>query len=215
MRLAGNSLDDICQADPRRLERRYVRSRSEVDRVAYRRVCRRTGKMLREARSSFVHQQLDEQRHNPRQLWRTVRALLHPGQRRNWYDGEDTDQLAISLGQFFTDKLTSVKHAVKAGLQSMSFGAAICPPHQYVNSVMSEFAPVSIAEVERLIHVMPAKTSPFDIIPISLLKQCNTEIAIVLANRANISFMSGHFPTVMKEGIVVPLLKSLEWTLLI
>ena len=68
MRLAGNSLDDICQADPRRLERRYVRSRSEVDRVAYRRVCRRTGKMLREARSSFVHQQLDKQRHNPRQL---------------------------------------------------------------------------------------------------------------------------------------------------
>jgi len=48
--------------------------------------------MLREACSSFVHQQLDEQRHNPRQLWRTVRALLHPGQRRNWYDGEDTDQ---------------------------------------------------------------------------------------------------------------------------
>ena len=48
--------------------------------------------MLREACSSFVHQQLDEQRHNPRQLWCTVRALLHPGQRRNWYDGEDTDQ---------------------------------------------------------------------------------------------------------------------------
>ena len=32
-------------------------------------------------------------------------------------------------------------------------------------------------------------------------------MAIVLANLANISFMSGHFPTVMKEGIVVPLLK--------
>ena len=33
-------------------------------------------------------------------------------------------------------------------------------------------------------------------------------MAIVLANLANISFMSGHFPTVMKEGIVVPLLKK-------
>ena len=96
--------------------------------------------------------------------------LLHLGQHWNWYDGEDIDQLAISLGQFFTDKLISVKHAVEAGLQSMSFGAAICPPHQSVNSVMSEFAPVSIAEVERLIHVMPAETSPLDIIPISLLK---------------------------------------------
>jgi len=64
-------------------------------------------------------------------------------------------------------------------------------------------------------YVMPAKTSPRDIIPISLLKQCKTEMAIVLANLANISIMSGHFPTVMKEGIVVPLLKSLEWTLLI
>jgi len=33
-------------------------------------------------------------------------------------------------------------------------------------------------------------------------------MAIVLANLANISFTSGHFPTVMKEGIVVPLLKK-------
>jgi len=90
----------------------------------------------------------------------------------------------------------------------MSFGAATCPTHQSVNSVMSEFAPVNIAEVERLIHVIPAKTSPLGIIPISLLKQCKTEMAIVLANLANISFMSGHFPTVMKEGIVVPLLKK-------
>ena len=32
---------------------------------------------------------------------------------------------------------------------------------------------------ERLIHVMPA--SPLDIVPIPLLKQCKTEMAIVLA----------------------------------
>jgi len=77
-----------------------------------------------------------------------------------------------------------------------------------LSGVMSEFTPIYPAEVERLIQQMPAKTSPLDAVPVSLLKQCRTETAVVMANLANVSFKYGRFPNVMKHGIVVPFLKK-------
>jgi len=47
-----------------------------------------------------------------------------------------------------------------------------------------------------------------DAVSVSLLKQCTTELAVVIANLANVSFKSGHFPRVMKHGIVAPHLKK-------
>ena len=70
------------------------------------------------------------------------------------------------------------------------------------------FTPVYPAEVERRIQQMPAKTSPLDAVPVSLLKQCRTEMAVIIANMANVLFKSCRFPSVMKHGIVVPLLKN-------
>jgi len=123
-------------------------------------------------------------------LWRTVNELLHPGQRHSWFDGADTDRLR-HLEVFFIDKLTAVKNTVVAGLHLLPPGGAVGPPPQPVSAVMSEFTPVYPAEVERLIQQMPAKTSPLDAVPVSLLKQCRTEMAVVIANLANVSFKSG------------------------
>ena len=71
----------------RRLERRFVRSKSDADRTAYRRAYRETNALFTEARAAFVRGQLDEARGDPRQLWRSVKIILHPGEQRQWYDG--------------------------------------------------------------------------------------------------------------------------------
>jgi Endonuclease-reverse transcriptase len=109
----------------RRLEGRFVRSRTENDRIAYRRACREANKLFRDARSSYIQQTLNEARDNPRQLWRSVSRLLHPGQQRTWFDGLDTDRLANSVSDFFINKLKSVKLIVTSGLRDAADG---CKP---------------------------------------------------------------------------------------
>jgi len=59
--------------------------------------------------------------------------------------------------------------------------------------------------MERLIQKLPTKTSPLDIIPVWLLKQCETEFSVIIAHLANASFSRGLFPGSMKSAIVTPL----------
>ena len=73
---------------------------------------------------------------------------------------------------------------------------------------MSSFVPVQPQEVERLIQKLSLKTSPLDIVPVQLLKQCQTELSVIIAHLANASFSTGLFPRSMKFAIVTPLLKK-------
>jgi len=57
----------------RRLERRFARSKSEADRIAYRCACRQTNSLFNKARSSNVRNQLDEARGDHRKLWQSVK----------------------------------------------------------------------------------------------------------------------------------------------
>ena len=71
------------------------------------------------------------------------------------------------------------------------------------------FTLVTGAEVAQLIQAAPTKTSPLDTLPISLLlKQCTAELLSVIAHLANQSFTVGRFPTLLKVGLVTPLLKD-------
>ena len=68
--------------------------------------------------------------------------------------------------------------------------------------------PVTAEEVSRLLSAMPAKSSPLDALPCSLLQACSTVFAPVIARLANLSFQTGKFPSCYKLAQVLPLLKK-------
>jgi len=202
--------EEVVQAkrNRRRMERQYIRSRSLSDRKAYRAICRSTHKLITESRSAFVRGEIENAAGSPRLLWRTVNRLLHPAADRNWFDGMDTATLANGFSNFFADKVARVKAAVDMGLRSFGTTVMPCPPPLPPSVVLSSFAPVSAAEVERLIRAAPSKTSPLDAVPIALFKQCSDELSVIIANLANRSFATGQFPASMKSGLVTPLIKK-------
>ena len=73
---------------------------------------------------------------------------------------------------------------------------------------LTGFTAVTAADVERVILSIPAKSSPLDIVPTSLLKSCSDVFAVVIARLANLSFRDGRFPTCFKLAEVLPLLKK-------
>ena len=68
--------------------------------------------------------------------------------------------------------------------------------------------PVYAADVQRVILSIPAKSSPLDIVPTSLLKSCSDVFAVVIAWLANLLFRDGQLPTCFKLAEVLPLLKK-------
>ena len=55
----------LAKRDRRRLERRFARSRTDTDLTVYRRSCRNTSKLLRDALCSYIRQKLEDQQNNP------------------------------------------------------------------------------------------------------------------------------------------------------
>ena len=63
-------------------------------------------------------------------------------------------------------------------------------------------------EVERLIGLMSAKSSPLDFVPTSVIKACRGTFAHIIARLANLSFDHATFPARFKMAQVTPLIKK-------
>ena len=61
------------------------------------------------------------------------------------------------------------------------------------------FPPVSVAEVVKLIESAPSKTSPLDIMQTSIMKAFQEDVAVMIANVANISLRMARFPPVHED----------------
>jgi len=191
----------------RRLERRYTVTKSDSDRRAYRAACRSAHSLITQSLSNHVCSEVLNVADNPRLLWRMVNHLLHPCAGGNWYQDLNTHKLAEELCMFFVDKVQRVKETIRSKLYQTQLPPVSVLSHPLA-AVMSTFRPVSVAEVNKAILASPNKTSPMDIIPITLLKRCSEELAVPICHLVNVSFSQGSFPSIFKTGLVTPLLKK-------
>jgi hypothetical protein len=154
-----------------------------------------------------MQNKINDVKSDPRQLWRTVNGLLHTPDVTSWYHGGDTLSIASGLSKFFVDKINRVNDSVRNSLRTV-LNTLAEPLFTRPATIFTSFDPVMIREVEKLIHAAPSKTSPIDILPIRLFKDCADLFAIPIAHIANRSFSTGTFPHSFKFGLVTPLLKK-------
>ena len=81
-------------------------------------------------------------------------------------------------------------------------------PRLHTGPKLSTFPLVTIDEVRKLLASMPRKTSPLDVLPASLLKDCADVFAPAITRLANLSLQTGRFPKRFKSAQVLPLLKK-------
>ena len=74
--------------------------------------------------------------------------------------------------------------------------------------MLSDFTPVTPAEVSQLLRSMSNKSSPLDYIPTSLLKSSSGTFSILISHLANLSFTQATFPSKFKLALISPLLKK-------
>ena len=103
------SQDAVCaKRERRRLERRWLLSRSEDDRAAHRRYCRLTNRVITDSRRSHISNKLNDST-DSRQRWRVVRELLHSVKAKLVGPLIDNDALCASFSTFFCNKISSLK----------------------------------------------------------------------------------------------------------
>ena len=189
--------DEARQAKRRRLERRYRRSGLQSDKQAYNAACKASRDSIMTSRADHIKTQLEQASGDIRATWRTAQTLLHSRQKVVHDDAECAD-LVGKFSQFFVDKVRRIQDSITSALQQSSTRVFAARPH--TGPELSAFQPVTIDEVRKLLTSISRKTSPLDVLPVSLLKDCADVFAPAITILANLSLQTARFPARFKSA---------------
>ena len=190
----------------RRLELRWKASNAEPDRLSYRAACSSTNKLINKARAASNVECINEASKNPKRLWSTIKSLLHSSPPSEQLSPCISQPLANSLATFFCLKIVALKESIFLKLRGSPSPFDFDKPHK--NELLSDFTPVTPAEVSKLLQSMSNKSSQLDYIPTSLVKSCADTFSIIISHLANLSFTQATFLSKFKLALISPLLKK-------
>ena len=143
---------------------------------------------------------------NPKRLWSTIKSLLHSSPPSEQLSPCISQPLANSLATFFCQKIVTLKESISLKLRGSPSPFDFDQPHR--NELLSDFMPVTPAEVSKLLQSMSNKSSQLDYIPTSLVKSCADTFSIIISHLANLSFTQATFPSKFKLALISPFLKK-------
>ena len=152
--------------------------------------------------SNFLTNLVTESSSNPRTLWKTLNSILHHNPSNSSPDTPDTQSLANSFLQFFSDKIERICSKFSSSDSPDPYLFPITPPN------LSNFNPATFMEIRNLLFSSQNKQCELDSIPTFLLKLCFNELVPTIINIINFSLSEGIFPSPFKQAIVHPLLKK-------
>jgi hypothetical protein len=193
----------------RRLERNWKKTGAEADRLAYRQQCKLANKFIIESRKDHFAKRIADMNAGSKQRWSAVNELLHSRDRSSPPQSNEAKQLCNTISSFFNMKVRRMKDTITSRLAGLIYNPFDFDGVHYGPQLI-EFTPVTVEEVVKLLNAMPAKSSPMDFVPTSVLKRCKGVFAPLIARLANMSFSHGLFPAQFKLAQVSPLLKKAE-----
>lgn len=192
--------DDDCRAAKRRarrLERKYRKSSTAVDRRQWIEELRRTSKTYENKRNVYWSAKFVDNKLNPRKLWRSLKSFMgRMGSPSPVLGGLSADDLS----QFFRKKIQDVADST----------ASSNPPtfQSSLSSDLSSFTPLTIEDTLKLLADSPSKQCSLDPAPTWIIKGCILSLAPLLTEILNRSLVDGCFPSSHKSALVYPLLKK-------
>ncbi len=191
----------------RRLERRWLRTRENSDRVNYRQACRIANQLICDSRRAFYAKKLDDCRNDSKQRWRIVNQLLHKSKTGRLTPVIATASLCQTFADYFVSKVNNLKTSIATTVINLDIVTPLWnPPNR--GATLFTLPPVTAEEVYNLLCHHPSKCSSADYLPTTLLLACKPVFSDLIATLANLSFRQGIFPSSFKHAFVTPLLKS-------
>lgn len=191
--------DDECRSTKRRvrlLERRFRRTRSDTDRLAWITGIRDKHTFFKEKESMYWEHVVTSNASDSKKLWRSVSTML----------GKSSKQ-QTTLPKFSASDFLSFLESKVEAVRSSTSGA---PPPAFTSTDchLGSFELCSQIVVERTIKSSPGKCCELDPAPTFLVKECLANLSPFLTLMCNASIQEGLMPSSQKEAIITPALKK-------
>ena len=133
-------------------------------------------------------------------------SILHPTTHQPTSTPDEDKSRATSYASFFHDKV--INTGCPLARNSMVSFQIWCEMTNH--SVDKSFTTCHL--VQKLLSSMSGMSSSCDFVPTSLLKECSEAFATIITLLANLSFLEGAFPTILKMAKVTQILKKVGMT---
>ena len=192
----------------RRLERRWRRTKLEIDRLSFIEARNNVCKLTVMAKSSFYSRRIDVFSCNQKALFREINHLLNQSTVTPMPPHESPGVLANHFADYFSSKIDLIRCELNHCVAHSLFAPGTCSQTEMNINKLSAFDSVSIRTVSDLISSCPAKTCDLDPVPTRLLKDCSEQLAPAVTSMINLSLSTGTLSSSWKDAIVLPSLKS-------
>ena len=109
---------------------------------------------------------------------------------------ESAEQLATIFGDFYTDKVATIRRNINIGNPSDIYETALDDDVMFDGILLQRFLPATHDEVKRIITNSPNKSCDLDPIPTLLLRQCLDHFAPLITTIINKSLQRQWYPHV-------------------
>lgn len=155
-------------------------------------------KIVKAKQTQYFSEIVSQNANNPRILFKTIGAVLNPPQ-------STTIEFSIDICEKFLDFFNSKVSNIRANILPSSLKFSIS---MYCSALFSQFEPVSLTSLTKIVSQLKPSTSPTDPVPPHLFKEVWATIGPHVHAIINSSLSSGVVPAFCKKAVIEPLIKK-------
>ena len=184
----------------RKLERKWRSSKTEHDRLLYRKACDDYRLHLDTSRFHHINDLIKKSEGNTKKLFNIVKDLTGHKNTLVLPDTIPPETLAQDLADFFVKKITDIRTELDV------FETFI--PDQICESSFTSFVEVPESTITTILKSSKSATCTLDPIPTEFLKEFDSLFVPILTRIVNLSLLSATFASDWKDAIVLPTIKK-------
>jgi len=183
--------------ESRRLEKRYRRSLSAADRLAWVQHERKRHAIYRRKEFAYWNLRLSTDATSSRKLWGSLSQLMGGNSHRQTPKSVPAAQ---QLLDFFNAKVEAVRQSTTGSQVQTTLSPS--------PAVLNQFNACTTEEVMKTISASKPKTCELDPLPTDVLRQFLPELLPFITDMCNVSLQQGCLPLSQRRAIIMPRLKK-------
>ena len=192
-----------CQA-----ERRYKKLPNKYNLQEFKKQQMTYYSNIRQVKVDYYFRILQNSEKNTKLLYTMIQKLSGDTIQRVLPSGYATKTLVEMFSKYFYEKITIIRSTIKVKSSEINFATNVNTNKDTQLYEMSEFSPLSIAELASIISCINNKSCHYDPSPVNLIKQCSDITFPILQLIINKSFKEAKVPHQLKRANVSPIIKN-------
>ena len=190
----------------RKAERRWRKSKLEVDKQSYIEISETMSKLIVKTQEDYYNSAVINCGNDQRALFKVVNKVLHQNKENPLPTRNSFDELANEFADFFIDKIKNIRSELNVVRNAVPFSDS--EDYVFSGDELNSFRPAVEEEVAKLIRKSPDKSCSLDAIPTHLVKKCMNTLVPLITKIINLSLSVSEMPEDYKDAILIPLIKK-------